>query len=533
MRKWNEKRVNRKDNTKSKRSGVAINRKDLINLPVPDSKLMWNYRHVRESTGEAGSRNTKNIKIEIEVEGIRNNESWHSSLEFDFFNTEAIYCRPLGLKSLTEEERIIAPAAYHERIAYLQPMSGLAADEDKLTPGSIDVRVGMGKTADVLRNIIYQLIHPEREGNGNNGINRWESLKKHIHDKFLIDIEEPVFRHETGQIEMFYTEDRIRYDLSSGGRGFHQVLLLLAYMYSNPGRVILIDEPDAHLEVLRQREIYNLLVEVAKEQDSQLIIASHSEVVLNQAGENDTVVGIFGDETQNLNNNQDIAQFKKSLIDIGWDKYYYSKVHRYILYLEGTTDWLMLKAFAKALRHPVEPLLERPNIHYLSNNLPNDAYQHFFGLKQVIRELHGVALFNRLDKDIANPNLTILTWKKREFENYFAVPKVLKRFAESESEQGDLFSSNYVDMMEESIKINTTPKALADSDEEFWRNEKLSDYLDNVLKDYYKKTGRRIGKSKGEYYTLIQYLEPGAIDPEIREKLDTIYEIIKVAEEEH
>ena len=97
------------------------------------------------------------------------------------------------------------------------------------------------------------------------------------------------------------------------------MLAVLYYLYSYPGRIILIDEPDAHLEVIRQREIYNLLIEVAKEQNSQLIIASHSEVVLQQAGDADTVVAIFGNQTRNLNTNQEISQFKKSLTEKGSD----------------------------------------------------------------------------------------------------------------------------------------------------------------------------------------------------------------------
>ena len=53
-------------------------------------------------------------------------------------------------------------------------------------------------------------------------------------------------------------------DLSSAGRGLHQTLLLLAYLYANPQTVLLLDEPDAHLEVLRQRQIYQLLTELAE-----------------------------------------------------------------------------------------------------------------------------------------------------------------------------------------------------------------------------------------------------------------------------
>ena len=83
-------------------------------------------------------------------------------------------------------------------------------------------------------------------------------------------------------------------DLSSSGRGLQQTLLLLAYIVSHPGSVLLLDEPDAHLEILRQRQIYQMLTELAKKHGSQIIAASHSEVILNEAADRDVVVAFLG-----------------------------------------------------------------------------------------------------------------------------------------------------------------------------------------------------------------------------------------------
>ena len=40
-------------------------------------------------------------------------------------------------------------------------------------------------------------------------------------------------------------------------------MLLIAFLLGNPGSVLLLDEPDAHLEILRQQQIYNALTEVS------------------------------------------------------------------------------------------------------------------------------------------------------------------------------------------------------------------------------------------------------------------------------
>jgi len=74
---------------------------------------------------------------------------------------------------------------------------------------------------------------------------------------FGVEIEAPDHIAERGEIRMAYRDlSRARLDLSCAGRGLQQTLLLLSYLTLNPETVILIDEPDAHLEILRQRQIF-------------------------------------------------------------------------------------------------------------------------------------------------------------------------------------------------------------------------------------------------------------------------------------
>ena len=61
-------------------------------------------------------------------------------------------------------------------------------------------------------------------------------------------------------------------DVALAGRGFQQLLLIVAYLYSHRGSVLLIDEPDAHLEILRQKQVYVLLREIASTNASQVIL---------------------------------------------------------------------------------------------------------------------------------------------------------------------------------------------------------------------------------------------------------------------
>jgi len=74
-----------------------------------------------------------------------------------------------------------------------------------------------------------------------------------------------------------------------------------------------------HLEILRQRQIYQVLTEAARQQRSQIIAASHSEVILNEAADRDVVVAFVG-KPHRIDDRG--SQLLKSLKEIGFEHYY-------------------------------------------------------------------------------------------------------------------------------------------------------------------------------------------------------------------
>lgn len=320
LKRWNDKR--RGEKTPEKRPGVAINRRDLITVPVPDANLLWRNLHVRDVQRNDGKQQTKNIRVDIVVEGVIEDRFWKCGLEFDYANEESFYCRPLRLSDDANPPRMPVPEeAGKVQVAFLPPMSGLAANETRLDAGAVNVRVGEGRTAEVLRNLCYRVHHENPE--------RWKTLSRHIESLFGARLEAPQYIPERGEIVMNYRERGIGLDLSSSGRGIQQTLLLLAYMYANPGAVLLLDEPDAHLEILRQRQIYQLLTDVSRENGNQIIAASHSEVILNEAAERDVVVAFVG-KPHRINDRG--AQVRKALADIGFEDYYLAEQTAWVLY---------------------------------------------------------------------------------------------------------------------------------------------------------------------------------------------------------
>ena len=249
------------------------------------------------------------------VDGITNDKQWSCGLEFDYANEECFYCRPLRTGNDRASPRMEVPNEVADvQVAFLPPMSGLAAVEPKWEPGRINVLIGEGQTAQVLRNLCFQ-IHSQETANG-----AWDTIVAEIRGLFGVELLPPTYITERGEITMAYKEQSGKpLDLSSSGRGLQQTILLLAHLYVNPRTVLLLDEPDAHLEILRQRQIYKLLTETAEQQGSQIVAASHSEIVLNEAADRDVVVAFVG-RPHRIDNGG--TQVLKALRDIGFDQYY-------------------------------------------------------------------------------------------------------------------------------------------------------------------------------------------------------------------
>lgn len=527
LRRWHERRGSKP--MPERRPGVTINRRDLVALPVPTAKALWRDLHVRDIAQGDGGQRTSNILIEITVSGADASE-WECGLEFDYANEESFYCRPLHVPENRGGGRMSVPEeATRVRIAFLPPMSGLAAREQRQVAGTVASLVGEGRTAEVLRNLCYEVSQRE---------DAWETVSVSLYRLFGVHIDPPEYLVESGEIVMTYRDRHgVRLDLSAAGRGLHQTLLLLAYLHANPGSVLLLDEPDAHLEILRQRQIYELLTSVARANRSQVLVATHSEVLLNEAADRDIVVAFVG-RPHRIDDRG--SQVGKALREIGFEHYYQAQIKGWVLYLEGATDLAILRRLAAALGHPAAELLEDPFVHYVGNQ-PPIAEHHFFGLREAKPDLVGIAIYDRLDRPPREDGgLVQATWGRREIENYICSPLVLLAWAEAEGRQlspGPLFEQEEIrkrrEVMQQSIEELVPRIAQNDPRDTWWSTVKASDeFLDRLFERYYDRLRLPNLMRKTDYHQLAQFARPGDLDDEIRAKLDQIVEIARQARPE-
>ena len=196
------------------------------------------------------------------------------------------------------------------------------------------------------------------------------------------------------------------------------------------------------------------------------------------------------------------------------------------LYLEGSTDLAILKAFAEKLEHPAKDVLESPYVVYVDNH-PAYARRHFYGLREAKPNLVGFCLFDRLEHELQDPpGLREYAWKRREIENYLCYKDVLLAWARDKAAQwagGALFSQHWENTMEESISEIDSALVTLGRGSPWSSDTKVSDdFLEPLFETFFKKLGLDNLMRKTNYHRLVHYVPADVIAPEVSEVLNRI-----------
>lgn len=546
VKQWYEKKKNTKSSLEQ-RKGVSINRLDIPQVYLKETRYFWNNGKIRNNSNN-------NIEITIKVGLYWKNAIYEVGMQFKYFNSETLYCQPVDsmFESQNEEFMILMKFAAELKINLLYPVVTLQPEEEYLQITSIQRNIGVGRSASVLRNICYNLSENNPEG--------WEYLVKLMKTLFSIQLKQPIVT-ATGLVELKYNYETnvlpksfLDLDISLGGYGQQQMLLVLAYLIMNPNSFLLIDEPDAHLEILRQTQLFTVLKKISLKYNCQVALITHAETVLNEAEEN--VIFLAASQAQSLTT-KDYKQIKNALKTFGIEHYYKAKTNPHILYIESSTDKAMLQAFAEKFNHEAKKNFEGTlNFYYTQNENPEDDLitelerksgkytdyrQHFYAIQSVLPHFKGIAIFdgdNKDYKDIENESFAVLYWKNYELENYFVSPNILFKYAEKIWKNNDMFENKQMQsfleiidkelilpVLNNNLKAFEEYKKLPPNMQEaqfgvFAAKQKISTLLENVFKVFAQKNQEPILLKKSDFYQLIEFLDE--MPAEIKEKLDKI-----------
>ena len=426
-----------------KRSGVSITRGELTATPLREMNLLWRDRRVTRTTREGRPPGTPRL-IEIVIEGARaggrgraggSSEAagapWKCGLEFQYANPEMVYVRPQGAKQLDSDSiRDFPPRqAADLAVVHVPPLVGVQRDEPRLDKGMQDLLVGQGQAGGILRNLLLEATEKE---NGD-----WDALVEHVRGLFGIRLRKPVYSPAQPYILCEYDEPRVSgrpLDLANVGSGTLQVVLLLAFLYARPASVILLDEPDAHQHVVLQKQVYGLLRKVARERGGQVVLATHSEVVLDATAP-ERVLSLYGDQYRALATPTERDQLREALKRLTTTDLLLGREVGAVLYVENQSDERILKEWADILDHPARRFLARPFVRHLAGSNIGDAKHHFFALRAAFPDIRAACLLdgdtrNKPDAETTGAGMKVLRWRRYEIENYLLHPETVERFVD-------------------------------------------------------------------------------------------------------
>lgn len=527
--------------TPKERTATSLNRLSITSVPVRRTRYFWHNTAVRTGNHDVPLLITVGILHENRVEPV--------TMRFRNQGDELIYCTP---DEATLEKLEVLKTAAALDVELLYPMSGLETEEPILQPGRIDVLLGQGQTAQVLRNLCLLVFKDAADD--------WRHIVRLMKRLFSIDLGDPT-ETARGSIDLFYLQPHVRepLDVALAGRGLQQMLLIFAYLYSHRRSVLLIDEPDAHLEILRQKQVYVLLREIAAENESQVVLVTHSEVILDEALDHNLTL-LLGGIADNLAAKTDV---RNALKHYGAEHYVRARQRGYVLYVEGGTDLDMLRAMAERLGHPVASSWdERVNAFYVQDNYPGPNLDselerveggfgitprdHFFALRAMVPGLRGLAILDKDGKRRANPEeggLQVVYWQRYEVENYLITPEILRAHVAGQYQQMPLFLGAADEVLDGLIQerlfssraedFATWKHAGADAARLLWEAKtehlKLSDFAEEFFRRLAQKLGHVMLSRKGDLHRLVRFVDPSAIPAEVQEKLDLLKKLFDQA----
>ena len=466
-------------------------------VPLRSFDLLWTRRTYRDP-------------IEI---AIANDNGQFLEMEFKPDSTEQIYVRP---------KHHLEPAMvqmFNLRTTYIPPMSGLETDEPVYQPPKQDDLLGKGKPGDVLRNLLVTAHESEQA---------WPSLCESIRCLFGYELLAPNTDGPHIIAEYRPQTEASPLDIASGGSGFQQVLMLLTFLHTRPSSILLLDEPDAHLHVILQDAIYSELCSVAARWNSQLIVATHSEVIINSVAPEELCMVL--NRPVLLSSTTDRARLAESMKILTNVDIMVAEDSVGVLFTEDYTDLNILREWARILRHPIyEHLLKTimcksAVTEHREGAGGITAKEYYDKLTLVRADLPGVFLADGdahpgiQSTEAGSAGLQRLRWKRYEIESYLFHPAVLARYVAEKVGPG--VAATHIADLQKHLEENYPPAFLKDplKDAQFLIGTKArTDLLPPALD-----AAGLPAIPYTRYHEIAAVMHPEEIHPEVTEKLDAI-----------
>ncbi len=481
---------------------APIARQSFSAVPLREFDLLWNEKHTDKAI---------EITLVFDDGASVSMELWHDT-------TEQIKVHP-NFNVDPSVARRASPS-----VVFIPPMTGLAREEPLYARDeTIDNLLAQARPGEVLRNLLDKAHQSVA----------WGRLQDAIHRLFNCDLLPPVIGANI-IAEYSVANGATRYDIASAGSGFQQVLMLLTFLHTRPGAVLLLDEPDAHLHVILQDAIYGELRSVAADTKSQLIIATHSEVIIESVDPRELCL-MYG-KPRLLSDNEERAQLIQSLGVLTHTDIMVAETAPGVLYVDDYTDMDILRAWARVMQHPALELLttrllcKARVIQQREGAKGIQAKDHYDALQLVEPDFPGLQLLDgdahsgQQQMPMTGHGLQRLRWSRYEIESYLFHPEALARFVEKQV--GEALAAQHIADMQKFIEDTLPPAVLREplGDHEYLKTVKArSGLISPILQ-----AAGLIGIPHTRFHEIAAVMTVGEIHPEVRDKLDDIMKAFRL-----
>ena len=428
-------------------------------------------------------------------------DHWEVGFELLYKEGEVADARPTkDIKEDDLEEYLEKPLVP----VYIPPFSQLEKEEAPLMPVAVNTRLASARGSSVLRNLLLAVSRDAQ---------KWKKLQDVVESFFGYRLSPPSGGSDRILTRYQHSEQGQLYDLNSAASGFLQVLMVYASLLHKDAAVVLIDEPDAHLHILLQEKMYRDLSEYARSNKAQLIIATHSEQIINAArSENLRLLTSTGELKPVKDSKKLIRTLRLENTDI-----MLANTEPGILYVEGKTDMDILREWAKILGHPLLPFLESPFWRLTAEKKGKNGFplSHFEPMRLVVPKFRGFELRDgdKRARGTSPEGMKSCCWERCEIENYLIHPAAIMRFVKQNNGADAAKAEAY-------MKDQLPPAAYKPPFEhiDFLRDLKGKKFISDLMQE------AGIDIKESDYYQIAAQMKEKEIHPEVSEKLDAIAE---------
>ena len=388
-------------------------------LNIPDPKDVWYNKKTRES-----DHSLTQVIFKITL----------SNDLFFQFNLQQSFGQPhLKLvdctKNLNSEElKMILESNPH----LIQGFVGVLLYEEYKTIFGVTKAMLSGRHSEVLRNALHYVYEADED--------KSKLLSSLIKKYFDVDLQKVTIDQSLQEyVPAEFDTGETNLDIALAGSGFLQILQMLTFIFATRAKIVLLDEPDAHLHPSLQRVLMNLLLELSETENIQFIVATHSKEIIAQT--DPTKIFQISSDTNEAKRLTSYPEMVGVLNDLGSvdniDLAILMKTKK-CLFVEGNDDVRLLTNFADKLQIKIFQGQQQV-VCIPTNGSDNESYvrdltvfKKFIatdikGYSILDRDFKNSELVSKIEENSTANGLKTHIWKRHEIENYLLVPSLIER----------------------------------------------------------------------------------------------------------